>query len=89
MAARRTLYKVVGRYINVKDKDKPNAKIVAYELVSEDQSKSGKYSIEQLAYLVGRKQVVNVTAQVYKDNVIFRGKDVNLSDLPAKFVTEE
>lgn len=65
MARQKTLYKLVGRYVIGND-------TVYYCLISED-GKEVKHTEEQMAFAVGREQVVNVRAQLYKDKVLFRG----------------
>lgn len=75
MAKERVMYSMVGRY-------KQGNEIVAYHLQSLDTGKAGKYSREQVIYLIGRGQVSNCTAQLYKDGVIIRGVGMNLESLP-------
>ncbi len=60
MGARRIEYAIVGRYMDDKE-------VVAYALQSIEASKSGRYTREQVAYLVGRGQVTNCEGQIYKD----------------------
>ena len=74
MSRRRTLYKLVGRYIRGND-------TVYYGLISED-GKEVRYTEEQMAFAVGREQVVNVKAQLYKNKVLFRGTDCDIKNLP-------
>lgn len=73
-------YNIVGRYIN----DNDARDVVGYHLRNLDGTKQGKYSIEQVAFLVGRDQVLNCTAQLYKDKVLFRGKGISLESLPTQ-----
>ena len=73
--ANKTLYALVGRYMK-------GSEIEAYHLQSIDTGKSGKFSKEQLCYLIGRGQVTNCTAQLYKDSVLIRGNGIEISSLP-------
>lgn len=73
-------YNIVGRYINEEDA----RDVVGYHLRSLDGNKQGKYSIEQVAFLVGKEQILNCTVQLYKDKVLFRGKGVSLDSLPTQ-----
>ena len=74
MARQKTLYKLVGRYVRGND-------TVYYGLISED-GKEVRYTEEQMAFAVGREQVINVRAQLYKDKVLFRGTDYDIRNLP-------
>lgn len=47
------------------------------------------YSKIQVIYLVGKGQVKNVEAQLYKDKVLLRGKEVNLNELQTEKKTLE
>lgn len=78
MGAKRVEYQVVGRYMDGKE-------VTAYHLQSLDTGKSGKYTKEQLCFLVGRGQVTNCTGQIYQDKVLLRGKDISLEDLPVQY----
>lgn len=78
MGAQRIQYNIIGRYINESDA----RDVVGYHLQSIDNSKSGRYTVEQTAFLVGRGQILNCTVQLYKDKVMFRGKGVSLDSLP-------
>ena len=78
MAAKRTEYQIVGRYMDGKE-------VTAYHLQSIDTGKSGRYTREQIIYLVGRGQVTNCTGQLYQDKVILRGNGMNLDDLPVQY----
>lgn len=49
--------------------------------VSED-GKQVKYTKDQMAFIVGRDQVINVKAQLYKDTVSFTGVGVDIRSLP-------
>lgn len=73
--SRRIQYQVVGRYMN-------GSEVTGYHLQSIETGKSGKYSKDQLVFLIGRKQITNCTAQLYKDDVIIRGNGMSLNDLP-------
>lgn len=75
MGAKRTEYQIVGRYMSGKE-------VTAYHLQSLETGKDGKYTREQVAFLVGRDQVSNCEGQIYKDKVILRGKGMSLEDLP-------
>lgn len=61
---------------------------VAYGVLSED-GQERRLTEEQLAFLVGREQIINVTAQLYKDRVIFRGKDCSISEMPVIQVNKQ
>lgn len=74
MGRQRTLYKLVGRYVRGND-------TVYYGLISED-GKEVRYTEEQMAFIVGREQVINVRAQLYKDKVLFRVTDCDIRNLP-------
>lgn len=78
MAAKRTEYQIVGRYMN-------GSEVTGYHLQSIEQGKSGRYTREQVVYLVGRGQVTNCTGQIYQDKVILRGNGMSLDDLPVKY----
>ena len=73
--AKRTEYQIVGRYMDGKE-------VTGYHLQSIETGKAGKYTREQVAYLVGRGQITNCEGQIYKDKVLFRGVGMNLDDLP-------
>lgn len=68
-------YQIVGRYMN-------GTEVVGYHLQSIETGKSGRYSREQVYYLVGRDQVTNCTGQIYQDKVLLRGKGISLDSLP-------
>ena len=74
MGRQRTLYKLVGRYVRGND-------TVYYGLISENGNEV-RYTYEQMAFAVGRDQVINVNAQLYKDKVLFRGTDCDIRSLP-------
>jgi hypothetical protein len=73
--AARTMYQIVGRYMN-------GAEVTGYHLQSMDSGKNGRYTREQVVYLVGRDQVTNCSGQIYQDKVLLRGVGVSLEDLP-------
>lgn len=68
-------YQIVGRYMD-------GPEVTGYHLQSIETGKSGRYSNEQVYYLVGREQVTNCTGQIYQDKVLLRGKGISLNDLP-------
>lgn len=74
MTRARTQYKLVGRYLNGNDTK-------YYGLVSEE-NKQVKYTSEQMAFMVGRGQVVNVGAQIYQGRLLFRGQNCDIKSLP-------
>lgn len=73
--ANRVDYQIVGRYMSGKE-------VIAYHLQSIDTGKAGKYTREQVCYLVGRGQVSNCEGQIYKDKVLLRGVGISLDSLP-------
>lgn len=75
--ARRIEYQIVGRYMDGKE-------VTAYHLHSAERGKDGRYTREQVCYLVGRGQVTNCVGQIYKDKVILRGVGMSLEDLPVQ-----
>lgn len=77
MGARRTEYQIVGRYMNGKE-------VSAYHLQSIETGKAGKFTREQVAFLVGRGQVTNCEGQLYQDKVLLRGNGISLEDLPVQ-----
>lgn len=76
--ASRTMYQIVGRYMDGKE-------VTGYHLQSIETGKAGKYTKEQVIYLVGRDQITNCTGQIYQDKVILRGNGMSLDDLPVQF----
>ena len=74
MARQKIQYKLVGRYVRCND-------TVYYGLISEN-GKEVRYTEEQMAFAVGRDQVINVKAQLYQDKVLFRGIDCDIKNLP-------
>lgn len=78
MGAQRTKYQIVGRYMDGKE-------VVAYHLQSLETGKAGRYTREQVCYLVGRDQVTNCSGQIYQDKVLLRGVNCSLDDLPVQY----
>ena len=76
--AKRIEYQIVGRYMSGKE-------VTGYHLQSIETGKSGRYTRDQVAFLVGRDQITNCTAQLYQDKVLLRGKGMSLDDLPVKY----
>lgn len=76
--ANRTMYTIVGRYMDGKE-------VTGYHLQSIETGKAGKYTKEQVIYLVGRDQITNCTGQIYQDKVILRGNGMSLDNLPVQF----
>ena len=77
MGARRTQYQIVGRYMDGKE-------VTGYHLQSLETGKTGRYSKEQVAYLVGREQITNCSGQIYQDKLLLRGVGCSLEDLPVQ-----
>lgn len=78
MAAKRTEYQLVGRYMDGKS-------VIGYHLYCMDNGKNGRYTPEQFAYLVGRGQVTNVEGQVFKDDMLYRGTNgTDINKLPVQ-----
>lgn len=75
MGARRTEYRLVGKY-------RKGNSIVAYQLQNINNNTSNRFSREQVIYLVGRGQVLNCTGQLNGDTVILRGNGINMEELP-------
>lgn len=75
--AAKVLYQIVGRYMDGKE-------VVGYHLQSMESGKSGRYTREQVAFLVGRGQITNCSGQIYQDKVLLRGVGMSLDDLPVK-----
>lgn len=78
MGAKRIEYQIVGRYMNGKE-------VTGYHLQSIDTGKSGKYTKEQVCFLVGRDQVTNCSAQLTADSIILRGNGISLNELPVQY----
>lgn len=77
-----TEYQITGRYTKGKE-------VVGFHLQSITTGKSGKFPKEFVAYLIGKEQVTNCTAQIYKGRVLFRGKGISLDDLPSSPIDGE
>lgn len=75
--ANRIEYQIVGRYMDGKE-------VTGYHLQSLNSGKSGKYTREQVAYLVGRGQVTNCTGQIYQDKLLLRGVGMSIESLPVQ-----
>lgn len=75
MGARRTEYRLIGKY-------RKGNSIVAYQLQNTSNNSSSKFSREQVIYLVGRGQVLNCIGQLNGDGVILRGNGINMEELP-------
>jgi hypothetical protein len=82
MGAKRVQYSVVGRYMSGRE-------VTGYHLQSIESGKTGRYTKEQLCFLIGRDQVSNCTAQIYKDTIVLSGKGIRLDSLPVKQETGE
>lgn len=78
MGAKRIEYQIVGRYMSGKS-------VTGYHLQSIDSGKSGRYTKEQVCFLVGRDQITNCTGQIYQDTILLRGKGMSLDDLPVQY----
>ena len=74
MARQKIQYRLVGRYVRGND-------TVYYGLISENGNEV-RYTEEQMAFAVGRDQVVNVKAQLYQNKVLFRGIGCDIKNLP-------
>lgn len=75
MAGRRVQYQIVGRYMD-------GTSVTGYQMQSIETGKSGKFTREQAAFLIGRGQVTNCDASIYQDKIIFKGIGVSLESLP-------
>lgn len=80
--ANKILYKIVGRYMNGNE-------VVAYAVVRDKDNAHGKLTREQIAYLIGKRQVVNCDAQIYKNKLILKGIGCKLDELPSKQVGQQ
>lgn len=74
-SSKRVQYQIVGRYMD-------GSEVTGYHLQSIETGKSGRYTRGQVCFLVGRGQITNCTAQIYKDTVLLRGNGMSLEDLP-------
>lgn len=77
MGAKRVEYQIVGRYMDGKE-------VTGYHLQSLSTGKAGRFTREQIAFLVGRGQITNCTGQLYGDRVLLRGVGCNLDSLPVQ-----
>lgn len=77
MGAKRTEYQIVGRYMDGKE-------VTGYHLQSLETGKAGRYTKEQVIFLVGRDQITNCDGQLYQDKVLLRGKGISLDSLPVQ-----
>lgn len=75
--ANKIMYQIVGRYMN-------GSEVTGYHLQSMESGKSGKFTREQITFLVGSGQITNCKGQIYKDKVLLRGVGISLDDLPVK-----
>ena len=82
MSAKRVEYQIVGRYMDGKE-------VIAYHLQSIETGKSGKFTKDQVVFLIGRDQITNATGQLYQDKVLIRGKGMSLEALPIVQVSGE
>lgn len=73
--AKRTEYQLTGRYMT-------GGVVVGYNLQSINSDKSGRYTRDQLCYLLGRGQITNCTGSVSQGRVIIRGKGMSIDSLP-------
>lgn len=71
------MYQIVGRYMDGKE-------VTGYHLHSLETGKNGRFTREQVAFLVGKGQVTNCSGQVYQDKLLLRGVGMSLDDLPVK-----
>lgn len=74
MTGNNLTYRVTGRYMN-------GSNIVAYHLVGEDGSQIVATK-ERAIYMIGRGKIENMRIQASGDNIILRGKGINLNTLP-------
>lgn len=74
--AARIEYKIIGRYANGRE-------ITGYHIQGSNGA-SKKMTREQIAFLVGKGQIVNCAAQIYQDKLLLRGVGVALDSLPVK-----
>lgn len=75
--ANKVMYQIVGRYMDGKE-------VTGYHLQSMETGKAGRFTREQVCYLVGRDQITNCSGQIYQDKVLLRGVGMSLDDLPVK-----
>lgn len=75
--ATKIMYQIVGRYMD-------GSEVTGYHLQSMETGKSGRFTREQVSFLVGRGQVTNCQGQIYQDKVILRGIGISLDQLPVQ-----
>lgn len=68
-------YSIIGRYAQGRE-------IVAFELANLSTNAHQRYTVNQVAYLVGRGSVLNCQGQIYNGKVLFRGVGCSLDQLP-------
>lgn len=68
-------YSIIGRYAQGRE-------IVAFELANLSTNVHQRYTVNQVAYLVGRGSVLNCQGQIYNGKVLFRGVGCSLDQLP-------
>ena len=81
MAGSNLTYRVTGRYMS-------GSNIASYHLVGEDGSQIVATK-ERVIYMIGQGKIENMRLQVNGDNIILRGKGVNLNNLPVYDVSKE
>ena len=75
--AARVMYQIVGRYMS-------GSEVTGYHLQSMEAGKSGKFTREQVCFLVGRGQITNCSGQIHQDKVLLRGVGISLDSLPVQ-----
>ena len=68
-------YSIIGRYAQGRE-------IVAFEVANLATNAHQRYTVNQVAYLVGRGSVLNCQGQIYNGKVLFRGVGCSLDQLP-------
>ena len=76
-----TIYRVVGRYMD-------GSSVEGYHLVGTDGSQV-KATKERIIYMIGKGLVENMRVQASSDEMILRGKGVNLNNLPIYDVNKD
>lgn len=74
MGALRKQYRITKRYVC-------GPEVVGYHMEDIDSHIGRRYNRDEVAYLVGRGQVINCEGQIYKDKVLFRGVGCKLDEL--------
>lgn len=74
-------YKVAGRYMS-------GSSVVGYHLVGSDGIQI-RVNKERLIYLIGKGLVDNMRVQAYKNQLIIRGKGINLNNLPVYDINKD